>query len=81
MPVTVERRIVDNETAQQIWAALEALPAPEKHAIVTAYFRQCTYHETAVALGESESTIKSRVRAGLTRMAEALDDASSVVSS
>ncbi|MEO8268049.1 MAG: sigma factor-like helix-turn-helix DNA-binding protein [Ilumatobacteraceae bacterium] len=72
---------MDNDTALQIRAALEALPAPEKNAIVTAYFGQCTYHEAAVALGESEATIKSRVRAGLKRMAEALDDSSWVVSS
>ena len=80
-PVNVERRIVDNDTATQIRAALEALPAPEKHAIVTAYFGQCSYHEAAVALGESESTIRSRVRDGLTRMAQVLGDTSRVVSS
>ena len=79
--VNVERQIVDNDTAQQIRAALEALPAPEKHAIVTAYFGQCSYHEAAVALGESETTIRSRVRDGLTRMAQMLADASRVVSS
>ena len=80
-PVNVERRIVENDTAKQIRAALEALPASEKHAIVTAYFGQCSYHEAAVALGESESTIRSRVRDGLTRMAQVLGDSSRVVSS
>ena len=64
-----------DDTAQQIEAALEALPPLEKHAIVTAYFGHCTYHEAATVLGESEATIRSHVRSGLTRLAKTLGTA------
>lgn len=62
---------------KRILRALEMLPTDEGRAIETAHCGHRSYHEAAVALGESEHTVKLRIRTGLSRLA-ALDEARSV---
>ncbi len=80
-PSDVEGQIIDNDMSRRILAAIGTLPPREKEAILTAYYEECTYREAAVALGESEGTVKSRIRSGLTRLATALSDTARVAPS
>lgn len=62
-----ERQIVVKDGAKQILAALDRLPLDERQATVTAYYGQC--RDAAIALGESERTVKLCIRSGLRRLA------------
>lgn len=62
------------EYPMRVGEALNDLPAPERDAIVSAYYGGCSYREAAEALGTPEETIKSRIRAGLTRLRSDLGD-------
>jgi RNA polymerase sigma factor (sigma-70 family) len=62
-------------TAEQVRAALDALPGEQREAIELAYFGGRTYRQVAVELGIPEGTAKSRLRLGLRRIATALTDA------
>lgn len=53
---------------EMIAAALNELATDVRQAIVTAYFGGLTYQEVPIVLGESEGTIKSRIRRGLTQL-------------
>lgn len=81
LPSDVERQIMDDDLSRRILAAIDALPPREKAAIMTTYYGRCTYREAAIVLGESEGTVKSRIRSGLTRLATALSDATSAAPS
>ena len=70
----VDIQVLREETTSEIVAALDALPAPERDAIVTAYFGRCSYREAALVLGEPEGTVKSRIRAGLAQLRASLAD-------
>lgn len=54
--------------------ALAAIPGPEREAIIIAFFGGHTYREVANILDQPEGTVKSRIRAGLTRLIELLAD-------
>jgi RNA polymerase sigma-70 factor (ECF subfamily) len=53
---------------EHVWNLLSGLSDGERAAIVLAYFGGHTYRQVAVLLAEPESTIKSRMRSGLTRL-------------
>lgn len=71
----LEREIWDRAIADNVRAALDALPDQERHAIELAYFGGCSYVEVASRLGQPEGTVKSRIRNGLRRMREQLAEA------
>ncbi len=53
-------------------AALRTLPQKQKTAVFLAYFGGHTYVEVAEALGVPQSTVKSRIHAGLRTLSDAL---------
>lgn len=64
----VDEDLLRSEVAAQVRAALNTLPPTEREAITVAYFGGLTYKATAARLGQSEGTIKSRIRSGLQRL-------------
>jgi RNA polymerase sigma-70 factor (ECF subfamily) len=69
----VEGTVAGLTVADEVRRALDALPTEEREPIVLAYFGGRTYREAAVALGQPEGTVKSRIRAGLARLRRALE--------
>ncbi len=69
----IERQAWDLHLTQQVRNALQCLPEGEQRAIALAYFDGHTYRQVAALLGEPEGTIKSRIRSGLRRLRQALE--------
>jgi len=67
-PYDLEREVWDLTVADQVQAAIAALPEGEREAIRLAYLGGHTYREVAELLGEPEGTVKSRIRSGLRRL-------------
>lgn len=64
----VDDQLLRDDAAVHVVEALGALPLDTRDAIVTAFYGQLTYRETASVLDEPEGTIKSRIRAGLAQL-------------
>jgi RNA polymerase sigma factor (sigma-70 family) len=60
-------------TAEQVRAEVDRLPAEQREAIELAYFGGRTYRQVAEELNIPEGTAKSRMRLGLSRIAQALE--------
>jgi len=68
----LEREVFDHAVSGTVKAAVAVLPEGERKAIELAYFGGHTYREVAVMLQEPEGTVKSRIRAGMRRLASEL---------
>jgi RNA polymerase sigma-70 factor (ECF subfamily) len=68
----IEREVWDLTTAQHVRESLATLPPDERTAIELAYWGGYTYREVAARLEQPEGTIKSRIRAGLSRLRQDL---------
>jgi RNA polymerase sigma factor (sigma-70 family) len=73
----VEEMAMALVTAERVRAALATLPDDQRRAIQLAYFGGKTYRQVATMLGIPEGTAKSRLRLGLRRIADVLDDENS----
>jgi RNA polymerase sigma-70 factor (ECF subfamily) len=67
-----ERAQLLAEQGRGLRLALAALSADEREAIEIAYFGDLSHAETAAKLGQPLGTIKTRIRAGLTKLRKAL---------
>jgi RNA polymerase sigma-70 factor, ECF subfamily len=74
-PEGPEAGLVEQSTAAALRDAVAALSDGEREAIELAYFGGHSYREVASLLGQPEGTIKTRIRAGLARLARDLSAA------
>jgi RNA polymerase sigma-70 factor (ECF subfamily) len=79
LPVTPARDLHEaldlQEQGRRLRQALAVLTPAERQAIETAFFSELTYDETATRLNQPLGTIKTRVRAGLSKLRQALSGA------
>ena len=67
------RRVEDHAADRdEVWWALQRLPARQRTAVVLRYFEELSEAETAEVLGVSVGTVKSQVSRGLDRLEELL---------
>jgi RNA polymerase sigma-70 factor (sigma-E family) len=69
--VSASDRVIEREV---LWAALRRLPAGQRAALVLRFYDDLSERQTAVVLGVSVGTVKSRVSRALTRLRELLAD-------
>jgi RNA polymerase sigma-70 factor (ECF subfamily) len=62
------------ESRERVRAALSTLPEPQREALVLAYFGGHSYPEVAAQLGVPLGTVKTRVRQGMMRLKERLEE-------
>ena len=65
-----EEEIIAATASDDIRRLLDFLPETERAPVELAYFRSMTYRSVATHLGLPEGTVKSRIRAGLSRLRE-----------
>jgi RNA polymerase sigma-70 factor (ECF subfamily) len=71
--VELDTGIYVQELAAGVRRAVGELPAAERDPILLAYFGGHTYKEAAAMLRQPEGTVKSRIRAGLSRLRQSLE--------
>ncbi len=64
----VVEEVATNLDQQQVLEALAQLTAPQREALILAYYGGHTYREVAAMLNVPEGTIKTRIRDGLIRL-------------
>ena len=62
------------EQGQRLRDAVAELTPQERQAIEAAYFSELTYEEVAVRLSQPLGTVKTRIRSGLRKLRQSLDD-------
>ena len=70
----LEEEVFSRLDAGVVNAALQTLPGEQREAIEHAYFNGLSYSEVAMRIGAPLGTVKSRIRAGLRRLWDALHE-------
>jgi RNA polymerase sigma factor (sigma-70 family) len=71
-PPNPEEAAIAAAIAKRVRVAVEELPAPQRTAVLLAYFEGRTFRQVARLTGVPEGTAKSRLRLGLRRIADRL---------
>ena len=71
-PPNPEEAAIAAAVAKRVRVAVEELPAPQRTAVLLAYFEGRTFRQVARLTGVPEGTAKSRLRLGLRRIADRL---------
>ena len=71
--VLPEARVLAEEEAERVAAAVTALPAGQREAVVLRYYQSLSLAEIAEALGVPLGTVKSRLHLGLRRLRAMLE--------
>jgi RNA polymerase sigma-70 factor (ECF subfamily) len=66
--------LVMDDQSRVVREAVQLLTSSEREAIETAYFAELTYAQTAARLNQPLGTVKTRIRSGLAKLREALDE-------
>ncbi len=66
--LTIEEEIEKLALSESMAHALGQLSADEKQAIVLSYYKGYTYREVAEVLAQPEGTVKSRIRSGMSKL-------------
>jgi RNA polymerase sigma-70 factor, ECF subfamily len=72
--LNVEREIESKLKKQRIQQALFQLPEEQRDVLALAYFRGYTHEEAAEALGQPLGTIKTRIRLGMQKLRNLLEE-------
>lgn len=68
-----ERHVAASQDLDRVLAALDQLPEDQREAVLLVRLENMKFREAAEVLDVPENTVKTRVRRGLLRLAEALD--------
>lgn len=72
--LNVEQEIESKLKERRVQQALFQLPIEQREVLALAYFRGYTHEEAAKALGQPLGTVKTRIRLGMQKLRETLED-------
>jgi RNA polymerase sigma-70 factor (ECF subfamily) len=72
--LNVEQEIESKLKERRVQQALFQLPIEQREVLALAYFRGYTHEEAAEALGQPLGTVKTRIRLGMQKLREILED-------
>ena len=72
--LNVEQEIESKLKERRVQQALFQLPVEQREVLALAYFRGYTHEEAAKALGQPLGTVKTRIRLGMQKLRETLED-------
>lgn len=72
--LNVESEVESKFKKQRVQQALFLLPKEQREALAMAYFRGYTHEEAAEALGQPLGTVKTRIRLGMQKLRQLLEE-------
>jgi RNA polymerase sigma-70 factor (ECF subfamily) len=72
--LNIEREVETRFRKQRVQQALFLLPKEQRDVLALAYFRGYTHEEAAAALGQPLGTVKTRIRLGMQKLRQLLEE-------